>query len=54
VDPDLAAALAVVRGLCKLLGDPAAAAEPRSRGRYDPDDFDADELGLDPEEDFDA
>jgi len=23
-------------------------------GRYDPDDFDADELGLDPERDFDA
>jgi len=55
VDPDLVAAIAAARLLCRFLAERGeGAAVVQQRGRYDDDDFDADELGLDPEDDFDA
>jgi hypothetical protein len=50
----MVAAIAAVRGLCKLLSLEEPRAGAPARGRFDEDDFDADELGLDPEDDYDA
>jgi len=51
---DLDAAFAVFDGMCQLRGFTRAGPGEHTRGKYDPHDFDADELGLDPEDDFDA
>jgi len=40
--------------MCQLRGLTRAGPGEHTRGQYDADDFDADELGLDPEDDFDA